>query len=1589
MLNNLATENYWSRKLSGNLSMLDIYRQDNADGSDSVQYELLLPAEVSEKIAKLTAGSAAGRYIYFLSVYKALLFRFSGTEDIIVAAGAQHLSGKVPEEPNILFLRSSLSTGHTAKILLENTRQVVIEAYKFQNYSFTNIISSILKDAKESTDALFQAGITVEGINYPPFGLADKCGIHVYIAADNKITFTCNNVREELFARQLSDHFLFLSDALASSPDIALDQLAWVSPQEKDRMADQVCNALAMNSSPATILHAFAENAASSPEAPAVYFNGSCLTYGELNEYSNALAGYLRDKCNIRSGDIVAISLSSSFGLLISIIAVLKTGAAVLPVDPATPEARINQLLGDSRSAVFIGNLLSCERADIACINQASVEEIARTFIPSSAPEPGEPNSIAYIIYTSGSTGQPKGVQITHGNLVCQFEWFREYFNFRPDDVLAQKTTIGFVDSILELLFPVTVGRSSVHLRPYDDITRDVPKLMQWLADSGTTIVQFVPSVYDHIASAADVSMLSCLRALILSGEELKRTYDLPFEVYNIYGSSECSAYSLVYKLTGSETGKIPIGRPVKGTHAYIVNGQGALLPPFIMGELYITGHTVSLGYLHQAGLTGERFFSDIFNPSFTAYRTGDYARMLPDGNIQYLGRKDRQLKIRGQRIEPGEVEAVIRSHPAISEVVITATGNEEGRRLLAYITVKSDVAYPIGQALKMNKRNPRKYEQLYNLPNGLLVYPLNKREAELLYNEIFSDHTYLRHGITIRENDVVFDVGANIGLFSLYVALNFPGTQLYAFEPLKPIYDALSINTSLYDINVRTFNFGLSAADEEVEFVYYQHNSALSGRYAIEGVEKDVVRNFIKNDSASDQLTESELESMIEDRISGNAYNCRVRRLSDVIEENNITHIDLLKIDVEKSELDVIMGIDDRHWPIVRQVVIEVHDIDSRGDKIAEMLSKQGFSIYIEQEDLFRNTGIINIYATRDTASHSVVPPALRFNKGGLYTNIDLLLEDVANHCTKKLPAFMVPSDFRMMESIMHLPNGKVDLKSMEKASEAVVAGSRKIKQPGNSVEEKLHAIFCSVLGKDIGTDDNFFRNGGHSLNATRVVTRVMRDLEVKLTLRDIFDNPSVEALAAVVDKRAHTAYEPIAPTPASDKYEASYSQRRLWILCQQHEMSIAYNITGAFSWEGKFHEATFSRAINMLIERHEILRTIFVSEDGIPFQKVLSVSEAIFSLAYIDASGSPDKKGVVESAIKASAEEPFDLSLFPLMRGKCIALDSDKHVIIFSLHHIISDGWSVNLMVKELLSLYNQLVINGRHFIPALEIQYKDFAAWQRKMLESGKLSAHKAYWLEKLSGIQQPLQLPYDHDTSARFSTRGDTLTFVVEGQLLDNIRSISERYSTSAFVVFLAIFKILLRIETGQAKIHVGVPALGREHKHLEQQLGFYVNLLPVMTSIPPDVTFESLLKNMRADTAKAFQYQLYPFDLLAEELQFAREFGRSAFINTGFTWNPESSDLGLTTEGWRLRPLPVSISAVKHDLWLVADDLGSHVRCTFEYRSDLFERTTIQRMASALLWLGAQLMNKPDRPVTSHSLTSGAEPQAEIEIELDI
>lgn len=583
---------------------------------------------------------------------------------------------------------------------------------------------------------------------------------------------------------------------------------------------------------------------------------------------------------------------------------------------------------------------------------------------------------------------------------------------------------------------------------------------------------------------------------------------------------------------------------------------------------------------------------------------------------------------------------------------------------------------------------------------------------------------------------------------------------------------------------------------------------------------------------------------------------------------------------------------------------------------------------------------------------------------------------EELRRFLLGKLPEYMVPGSYVFLDEFPLTNSGKVDRKALL----AIDAGEQdqEYTQPQTPVEEIIAGIWSSVLGVEkVGVNDNFFHRGGYSLLAAKVASRIRNAFHLDVPVRLIFEAPTVNGLAQRIRQLRQMTIGPAIQAASRQKaMPLSFSQERLWFLQQLDPGSSAYNMLFALRMAGPLDRAALARSLNEIMARHEILRTTFHVEDETPVQAihtslVVPTSHADLSLL------APEKRmQEAERIRKLEAEYSFDLEQGPLIRFHLIVLEDEHHILLANMHHIVSDAWSMGVMVRELSSLYNAFVAGNDSPLPALNIQYGDYAIWQRQWLKGEVLQQELSYWRNQLRGATV-LALPTDYPHQGALVSSGDKVEFDISGALLERVRQFSGEHGITVFMLLLAGFDIVLSRYSGESDIVIGTDSANRGRMELEGLIGFYTNQLALRVDLSGAPTVLEFLEQVRAVCLAGYEHQNVPFEKVLEELQPRRAGAPAPLFRVKFAFeNVPQEEIRLTGLETELLPEPATLARM--DLTLYLWDRGDRLKAALEYSTQLFRRSTAEKISRHLVEMLAAMLASPEESIDALAFSSDKE-----------
>ncbi|MEU9077360.1 amino acid adenylation domain-containing protein [Kitasatospora sp. NPDC048538] len=1255
------------------------------------EYRTALDAPLTAALTGLAADAGAGVEAVLHAAVTVLLGRFGAGPDVPLVGSLPgrddaERAGTVGPLANPVVLRAAARPGAGFRELVRACAAAADTARRNGGVPFETVVGALRPERALNRHPLAQVALDltedlparlpfgpldarVERLprRHSPFDLRlafrtapDGGGLRLHVTFSTELF-------DPATARRLTDALVRLLAAVAAQPDRDPADHDLLDPAERQALLHE-WNATARPVPDADVSALFRARAAAQPDRTALIAGSTVLSYAELDDRAERLAGELR-RHGAAPGRLVALALPRCADLVVALLAVARTGAAYVPLDPDYPADRIGYILDHAGPSALVTDTATAARLPATAAHPVLLDDaqVRARLAAGPAPAPGPAATAAdpaYVIYTSGSTGRPKGVVISRRALTNFLVSMADLFPLAAEDVWTSVTTIAFDIAALEIYLPL-VGGATVVLADRATVT-DPAALGALVTRTGTTVLQATPSLWQALCDEVPQA-LTGLRMLV-GGEALpaalaERMRRTGREVTNLYGPTETTIWSTAARLD-DRPGAPTIGRPIGNTRVRVLDEGLRLVPVGVAGELYIAGDGVGTGYLHREDLTRDRFLPDPYGADGERmYRTGDIVRWAADGNLEYVGRADFQLKVRGFRIEPGEIDAVLERHPAVARAV----------------TVARD-------------------------------------------------------------------------------------------------------------------------------------------------------------------------------------------------------------------------------------------------------------------------------YGTADTRLVSYVVPA---GPAGADP------AELRAHAAATLPGYMVPAVVVPIAGIPLTPNGKTDRSALPDPGTAAAGAGH---GPRSAREEQLCDLFSEVLGVgSVGVDDSFFDLGGHSLLATRLIGRIRSVLDVEVPIRTLFESPTVAGLAGrlggVPARRAG-----LVPVGRERPLPLSYGQQRLWFLYDYESQGTEYNSPLGLRLTGPLDVAALGRAVDALVERHEILRTTFATEDGRGVQVVHDPAPRPLRRTDLGQEGGAEG---LDALLRTGLSRSFDLRGGPLLRPWLIRLGDEEHLLVLDMHHVVTDGWSKEVMARELVALLDRETTGRPAGLAPLPLQYADYAAHQHA--EHGEReAADLAYWKGRLDGVV-PLELPTDRPRPATRSTVGAVHAFELPAALVADLTRLCRREGSTLFTVLTAGVQLLLSRYARQRDVAVGTIVSGREHSELEDVLGFFVNTLVLRARTTPETTVGAFLAEVRQTVLDAFTHQHLPYDRLIDELKPDRDPSRTPLIQAALMLK-RAQDALPGPDGLRVEEAALPRMHALFDIGFEFEERDGRIGGLVEYSTALFDPETVERIAGHLTALLAGMAADPDRLV---------------------
>ncbi|GKU77860.1 non-ribosomal peptide synthetase [Paenibacillus sp. L3-i20] len=1321
-----AHEHHWLSTFDGELPMLELpidKPRPLVQSFEGRRYTFTIDKGLTESAYRLAKEQGSTIYSVLLGAYAILLSKYSGQEDVIIGtpvAGRSHvdLEGLIGMFINTVAIRSRPQRKLAVGQYVKDLQATVLSALEHQDYPLEVLVERLGLEQDQSRNPLFDtmfilqnmestalvAGeLTLEPLSFEPgvskFDLTLEavevedgislsleyatslfheetiermaghyCTIVMEMAGDRGADGTIGEIelldaseRQLLLAAfENKSPITGITNNETNSSDItATEMISIVEPNNVTGVTSNNTTETTGQLQWRSIVEEIEQQAVKMPNAVAVLYGFETLSYRELNERANALAHTLRNR-GVGPERIVALIADRSPLLLVGILGILKAGGAYVAIDPSYPKERIGWMLDDCGEHLLLTERKYAGQVPGAVqewyLDDANLYDDLRT----NPKLINEPDHLAYVLYTSGSTGRPKGAMIEHRGLASFVKGFAQRIPFAEGQGVLAMATVSFDIFIVESLLPLSLGMRIVLAG--EDERNDAYLLQLLIERHKVDVLQITPSRFKWwMAQVGQTDTLRSLSVLMIGAEPLtvqllERLREVTAaRIFNLYGPTETTVWTSICEVTTGED--ITIGTPIAGAGMVILSDDLRMQPIGIVGEIAIGGAGVGRGYLGHPEWNEGAFVTNPFKDGERLYRTGDLGRRLANGEFQYVGRRDHQVKIRGHRIEIGDIEQQLVRHEQVSEALVVAAKEADGEyALCAYIVVSGD-------------------------------------STALISN--------LRHYL-----------GAS-------------------------------------------------------------------------------------------------------------------------------------------------------------------------------------------------------------------------------------------------LPAYMIPAYLMSLDAIPLTPTGKVDRKALPKPQPVERSKEQHI-APRNETEQSVAILWEELLQvQHIGVRDNFFELGGHSLKAAALVNKLQAQFGVNVPLREMFQHPTVEGIAALISSEHVEKHQPIPRHAEAPYYPMSRAQRRQYMLGMIAGNTTMYHVPFALHIRGKLNVVKLEKAIQSLVVRHESLRTTFHFAEG-QFRQCVH-AEAVFTLenSIVDSTLEQVRVDWQQSAVTKGTEvltsewmgqfmKPFDLERSPLLRAGLIPLEEEHHLLLLDMHHIVTDGVSVSVLVKELSQLYS-----GNE-LPELRVQYRDYAIWQEGRLNGNVYEADEAYWLTAFAGELPVLELPTDRSRPVVQSYEGKRIPFTLDAELTRNAQTLAREQGVTLYTVLLAAFNVLLAKYSGQEDIVVGTPVAGRSHVDVEGLIGMFVNTVAIRSYPAAEQRVGDYLTELNDVVLKGLEHQHYPFEDLVEKLDIAQDQSRNPLFDTMFIL--QNMDRSVLEAGdLTFEPQPFEPGVSKFDLTLEAVDNGGQIEVSLEYAASLFNEETVRQM----------------------------------------
>ena len=1313
---------YWLKQLSGELPLVDLPNQKNRPKiktNNGKTLETFLPKELSLQLHKLAKDTESSLFITLLSIWNLLIHKYTHQKDIIFAspiAGRNHpdLEDQIGFYVNTLALRNHVDEQQTFAELVQSVKVTTLEAFDHQQYPFDRLVNELglARDTSRSaiTDIMVilqNAGedVTEFEVGEQEIGQIKDLGQQMsrfdleitHEALGDYIGLKVNyntDIYEQSTVEQLMRHFQLLAAAVPNSTEV-VGAIDYLSETEKSVLL-HTFNNTHTDYQDKLVVELFEDQVLRVPESVAVSSSEGQLTYVELNKRANQLAHFLKARLAEQPKQNVGVMLSRSIDSVLAMIAVAKAGACYVPIDHLYPTSRVNFILEDSEISILITHQAMMHDHDLSALTTIDLD--AFDFAAHAHHNPPVINLASddsFVVYTSGSTGRPKGVRQTHRLLTNMIQWDVLDAGLAVGERSLQYSSFNFDMSVFDVYFNLCCG-GELYITNEDERS-DYDLLRTLIIEGKFKNLTFPYAAMNNFFNQVRLEELSghSIAHIMAAGEQLyvNDTLDQFLEqnpevkLHNHYGPSEThvvTAHTISYA-QGNMEKRVPIGKPIANTQVYLLDSFLKPVPVGAKGELYIGGDNLANGYINLPDSTQEKFVPSPFTEGALLYKSGDLGFWRSDGVIEYIGRKDDQIKIRGYRVELGEIEYALLQYEAIENAVVLA----RNQNLVAFFTSEQPLDY-----------------------------------------------------------------------------------------------------------------------------------------------------------------------------------------------------------------------------------------------------------------------------------------------------------SDIQQYLKGQLPQYMLPHSYVQVDTFELTINGKIDKRALAAYEVEVFSSSAAYVAPETDTERGISDIWTHILRKErIGVHDDFFELGGHSLNATKLISEYHKHFSVRLRLPDIFAQPTLAGQAELIEQATLESFEEIPLAPEAESYPLSDAQHMIWLKSQFEEGSLSYVMPTVREIKGDYDLETLKQALRALMDRHEILRTVFRKDaSGQPRQFILDGASLPFEFQYHDIQGQADPDAFIDKYVfEEDYIKPFDFENGPMFRAGFFRKGEGQLVFFFTFHHIITDAWSVNIMTRDLMQLYQQIKTGEPANLPDLRIQYKDYASWQQNVLFNNENQQHEAFWVSRLKDEPSRITMPFQKSRPKVKTFNGRYLSTYLSSSLTSAFDTFSQDHKGSSYMTLLAIWNVLIYRYTALKDITVASPIAGREHSDLHDQIGCFINTLVMRNTLDPSLTFLEFYQQIIDTTVDTYAHQRYPFERLIEKLDHKADLSRNPVFDimladqkVGHMYEEGIFEEFTLADDEVDRFEDLGMRYAKFDLEFHFYRVAPFTNFRMKYNEDLFDRQDIERLVRHFKHLAESLLNDPNQKISEVQYLPAAE-----------